>query len=81
MASKFLNIQLEYLGYVPMDKKIVSAVIEQKPISLSDPGSEPALQFQAICNRLLHKSDKREKQQSGIAKVLLSFIKSKKNNG
>lgn len=81
VASKFLNIQLEYLGYVPMDKKIVSAVIEQKPISLSDPGSEPALQFQAICNRLLHKSGKQQKQQSGIAKVLLSFIKSKKNNG
>lgn len=81
VASKFLNIRLEYLGYVPMDKRIISAVIEQTPISLSDPGSEPAVQFRNICDRLLHKSEKTEKQQSGIAKVLLSFIKSKKNNG
>lgn len=81
VASKFLNIQLEYLGYVPMDKKIISAVIEQNPISLGDPGSEPAVQFKNIANRLLNRPEKEEKLQSGIAKVLLSFIKSKKNNG
>lgn len=81
VASKFLNIQLEYLGYVPMDKKIISAVIEQNPISLGDPGSEPAVQFKNIANRLLNRPEKEAKLQSGIAKVLLSFIKSKKNNG
>lgn len=81
VASKFLNIQLEYLGYVPMDKKIISAVIEQNPISLGDPGSEPAVQFKIIANRLLNRPEKEAKLQSGIAKVLLSFIKSKKNNG
>ena len=81
VAAKFLNIRLEYLGYVPMDKRVISAVIEQKPISLSDPSSEPAVQFRNICNRLLHISEKKEKQQSGIAKVLLGFIKTKKNNG
>ena len=81
VASKFLNIQLEYLGYVPADKKVTNAVIEQKPISMSAPDSEPAVQFRNICNKLLHITETPEKQPGGIAKVLLSFIKNKKNNG
>ena len=81
VASKFLNIQLEYLGYVPMDKRVTNAVIDQTPISMSAPESEPAVQFRNICNKLLHITEKTEKQPSGFAKVLLSFIKTKNSNG
>lgn len=37
VASKFLNIQLEYLGYIPQDKKMADAVIEQMPIVIGEP--------------------------------------------
>lgn len=78
VVSKFLNIQMEYLGYIPNDKRISTAVMEQSPISISAPDSEPAMRFQNICERLLDIPVSEEK--NGIAKVLLSFIKSKKNN-
>ncbi len=77
--SKFLNIQLEYIGYIPLDKKIANAVIEQKPVSLSAPNSEAAIHIRGICNKLLDVPEE-EESKMGIAKVLLNFIKSKKNN-
>lgn len=78
VVSKFLNIQMEYLGYIPHDKRISNAVMEQTPISISAPSSEPAQRLQGMCQRLLDIDVEEEK--NGIAKVLLSFIKSKKNN-
>ena len=77
VVSKFLNIELDYLGYIPDDKRVVNAVIEQKPISLTAPDSEPAIHLRNICNRLLNLPVDEEKTQ-GIAKVLLNFIKNKK---
>ncbi len=79
VVSKFLNIQLEYIGYIPLDKKIANAVIEQKPVSLSAPNSEAAIHIRGICNKLLDVPEE-EESKMGIAKVLLNFIKSKKNN-
>lgn len=79
VVSKFLNIQLEYIGYIPLDKKIANAVIEQKPVSLSAPNSEAAIHIRGICNKLLDIPEE-EDSKMGIAKVLLNFIKSKKNN-
>ncbi|MCM1156927.1 MAG: MinD/ParA family protein [Bacteroidales bacterium] len=78
VVSKFLNIQLEYLGYIPMDKQISNAVIEQKPISISSPNSEPAVRIKSICSKLLD-IPFQEEEKIGFAKVLLDFIKSKKN--
>lgn len=79
VASKFLNIELEYLGYIPDDKRMAAAVIEQKPVSLSAPNSESTIRLRNICNQL---SDVpvEEESKTGIAKVLLNFIKSKRSN-
>lgn len=79
VVSKFLNIQLEYLGYIPLDKQLITAVLEQKPISIHNPESESALRIRSICGKLLDKSFE-ETEKVGIAKVLLNFIKSKKKN-
>lgn len=79
VVSKFLNIELEYLGYIPQDKKMTASVIEQRPMSLSAPNSETTNRLSSICNRLLDISVE-EESKTGIAKVLLNFIKSKKSN-
>lgn len=80
VVTKFLNIQLEYLGYIPQDKKVANAVIEQRPIYISAPNSEPAIRIKSICNKLLDVTFE-ETKKPGIAKVLLNFIKTRKNNG
>ncbi len=79
VASKFLNIDMEYLGHIPQDKKLTNAVVEQKPISIYYPNSESALRIKSICGKLLNKSFN-DTEKVGIAKVLLNFIKTKKSN-
>lgn len=79
VASKFLNIQMEYLGYIPLDKRLTNAVVEQKPVSIHYPNSESTLRIKSICGKLLDKSFE-DNEKVGIAKVLLNFIKTKKNN-
>ena len=80
VVSKFLNIHLDYLGYIPQNKGMSSSVLEQKPVLIREPDGEPAYQICKMCNKLLDIAEEK-KPRSGIAKVLLSFIKTKKNNG
>lgn len=80
VVSKFLNIHLEYLGYIPQNKGMSSSVLEQKPVLIREPDGEPSCQIRKMCNKLLDIAEEK-KPRSGIAKVLLSFIKTKKNNG
>lgn len=80
VVSKFLNIQLEYLGYIPYDRRMENAVLEQKPVVIVAPNSGPALRLKTICNVLL-KMPEEETKKYGIAKVLLDLIKNKKSKG
>lgn len=80
VVSKFLNIQLEYLGYIPYDRRMGNAVLEQRPVVIDAPNSEPALRLKSICNTLLEIPEE-ETKKYGIAKVLLDFIKNKKSKG
>lgn len=80
VASKFLNINIEYIGFIPYDKKLSNAVLEQKPVIIGEPNSVPALRLKSICNNLLQIEDK-EVKKIGIAKVLLELIKTKKSKG
>lgn len=80
VVSKFLNIKLEYLGYIPYDRTMANAVLEQRPVIIGDPDSVSALRIKAICNRLLELPEE-ELKKNGIAKVLLDFIKNKRRKG
>ena len=80
VVSKFLNIQLGYLGYVPQDKRMGMGVIEQRPVVIGIPDSEPAVRIREISSNLLNIPFEEEKK-TGIAKVLLEFIKSKRSKG
>lgn len=80
VASKFLNIQLEYIGFILNDKKMGNAVLEQKPVVLGEPNSEPAICLRKICNSLLN-IEEEVKTRNGIAKVLLNLIKTKRSKG
>lgn len=80
VVSKFLNIQLTYLGCIPYDKRMGNSVLEQRPIIIGNPNSEPALRIKSISNILLEIQET-ESKKNGIARVLLDFIKNKKSKG
>ena len=51
-VTKFLNMDLEYLGKVSEDKKLSYAVREQKPVIVSYPNSEAARDINCIAIKL-----------------------------
>lgn len=53
VVNKFLKINIEYLGCILEDKKLIESVKMQKPILLSFPKANAALNINRICERIL----------------------------
>lgn len=70
VSTKFLNVNIESLGYVPYDTYLVKAVKKQEPIMTLYPKSISSKAFENIGNKLLNISYE-EVSSSGIT----SFIK------
>lgn len=81
VATKFLNIQLEYLGAIMQDNNASKAVMEQKPVSLAFPNSISTRCYQEIGNRLLEIEEEVEEPKEGIAKFFLDFIRQSRRRG
>ena len=54
VAEKFLNISLDYLGFIPHDVAFSQAVRQQKALLDLYPGSSAAQGFRTLAQRLLH---------------------------
>ncbi len=52
IAQRFLGIEPEYLGFVPMDPAVPRAVRAQQPFVIGQPGSEAAKAIEVIVERL-----------------------------
>jgi flagellar biosynthesis protein FlhG len=78
VATKFLNIHMEYLGVIMQDMNVSKAVIEQKPISLAFPNSPATRCYQEIVNQLMDVQEELEEPKDGIAKFFLDFIRRRK---
>ena len=55
VSSRFLNIELEYLGAIPFDNNITKAVMTQEPVSLKYPGYVSSKCYEDIVNILENK--------------------------
>lgn len=80
VASKFLNIQLAYIGYIYQDRNISKAVIEQNPITITEPKGETARLISEIADRIVNDKKYEEQQGQGIAGVFLNYIKTRRRN-
>lgn len=78
VASKFLNIELQYIGYICQDRNVSKAVIEQKPISLSDPDGSTATSVAQIAARIVEDKQYEKQDKQGIAGLFLNYIKTRR---
>lgn len=78
VSSKFLNIDLKYVGFVPQDKNASYAVIEQKPVVSAYPMSPASKAIAEIADKLFDDDRDEYEKKEGIARVFLNFIKSKR---
>ncbi len=77
VVSKFLGIDLEYLGYVPDDPNIRRAIMKQKPVSIIYPNSMAAKRYQAVVERLDSGTDIEEAHSAGIKGFFKSIFSRK----
>lgn len=77
VAEKFLNMKLNFLGYIPSDTNVTKAVMQQKPISMVYENSKAALAFKSLAENLMESSVREEKDKVGIAQVFLNLFRKK----
>jgi flagellar biosynthesis protein FlhG len=53
LARRFLNLEIDYLGFVPRDPAMIRAVKEQKPVILSAPTSPAAVSIHRLAETIL----------------------------
>ena len=69
LARRFLNLEIDYLGFVPRDQAMIRAVKEQKPVMLSAPNSPAAISINRLAEAiLLGKSQKNNGNLAGFFK-------------
>ncbi len=78
VVSKFLNIDLKFLGIVPMDNNLSKAVIQQKPISMLYPDSIGSKAFEELAIALMENREGKELKKKSLASAFVSMFK--KNN-
>lgn len=76
VANRFLNMEIEFLGTIPHDRKIEEAVMQQQPVTLHLPTAKSAIAFHEIAEILLNNRSVLNQEKKGI-KQLLSRIMSK----
>lgn len=53
LSKKFLDVDLEYLGYIPRDMGMIKAVREQRPVCLGTPSTPSALSISRLATAIL----------------------------
>jgi len=55
VAAKFLDVDMEYLGNVPYDEKLMRAVMQQRPVSVAYPNAASSKALQRLAALLEHR--------------------------
>ncbi|MCT4545405.1 MAG: MinD/ParA family protein [Vallitalea sp.] len=80
VSNKFLDIQLNNIGFLPQDNNLTKAVIQQKPVSILFPKSKVSKAFETVSNNLLTNNSYNGKKNKGIKTVFNNLMKLKKKN-
>ena len=76
VVNKFLNVNLEFLGFIPLDNNIAKSVIQQSPISIAYPNSPGTKAFVELTEALLE-NKQTEAPKKGLGQMFLKMFKNK----
>ena len=78
VLNRYLKLPISYLGAIPWDNQLAEAVMQQKPVSLSNPNAKSTIAFESIAAKLMGE-DKPIKKR-GMAAFFSHIITGKKLN-
>ena len=74
VVSRFLDINMSYLGTIPMDNNNIKAVMKQKPVSLIYPSSASSRHFIEVAEKIMNEETDIPPQKRGIRGYLKSVL-------
>jgi len=77
VVSRYLKIPMSYLGHVPEDNQIYRSVMQQEPVSLTNPMAKSTLAYQKMAERLLGKEETQRQPKRGMAAFFSHIINGK----
>lgn len=67
VVSRYLKIPIHYLGSISQDQQLVKAVMQQSPVSIQNPTSKSAMDYEEIAARLMNKELNKNVVKRGMA--------------
>jgi flagellar biosynthesis protein FlhG len=77
VVSRFLNINLKYLGQIPIDNTVSKAVMRQKPAICDFPNSSFSKQIVSFANQLCDTEPDIQQEKKGIAQLFSNLLRSR----
>ena len=74
VVDKFLSLKMEFTGAIPDDPNCGKAVMQQKPVTLADPGSGATKAIKSIAEKIAALEGGSDKK--GIAQLFSRWMKS-----
>lgn len=78
VTKRFLNINLNNIGFLPNDKSLEKAVVEQKPVTMLFPKSNVSRAFQVISDNMLNRKLYKEQKTNGISGIFNNILRMKR---
>ena len=73
VVSRFLNINLNFLGNIPVDGNVSKAVMKQKPVTMAYPNSPATKAFEEIAGKLMN-IENSNSNKTGIGRFFTNIL-------
>ncbi len=75
VTKKFLGLELRNIGFLPEDKSLPRAVIEQKPVSILFPKSSVAKAFEKLGQNVMESKEFAQNSSTGFSNIFSTMLK------
>ena len=75
VSDKFLDMKIDFLGYIPSDQNVMKTVMQQKPISMVYENSKASQAFKRVAERLINDSSSQGSERRGLGHVFLNMFR------
>lgn len=78
VVSRYLKLNMEFLGEIPEDSQLSQAVLQQKPVSLDSPNAKSTIAYEMIAAKLMNKEVNQTINRRGMAAFFSHIIGGKR---
>jgi len=78
VVQRYLKLPIEYLGAIPQDDKLVTAVMQQMPVSLANENAKSSIAYQSVAAKLMNKDISGDVKKRGMAAFFSHIVAGKR---